>query len=117
MYIITFIFLLSLFVPLIVYSISLILYIKSRFDRIKITPFECGFDSINKSRIPFSTRFFLLSLLFIVFDIEVVIISPFPVLINISINYSIIITFIIIIIILLIGLIHEWNEGSLNWND
>ena len=112
-----FIFLLSLIVPIIVYILSTLLYIKSNTDRIKISPFECGFDTFNKSRIPFSTRFFLLSVLFVIFDIEIVLITPFPIIINLRISISIIITYIFIIIVLILGLIHEWNEGSLNWNN
>lgn len=117
MYITNFLFLISIIIPIIVYCISTIIYIKMFSNRIKITPFECGFDSINKSRIPFSIRFFLLAVLFIVFDIEIVLITPFPIILIYNINIILIITFRFIILILLIGLIHEWREGSLEWNN
>jgi len=79
----------------------------------KRTPFECGFDPHNSARIPFSIRFFILAVLFLVFDIEIALLLPIP-----SIQY---ITFtsklllIIFSLILLLGLYHEWNEASLEW--
>lgn len=72
---------------------------------------------MNSARLPFSTRFFLLAVIFIVFDIEIVLLIPIPLLINAS-NYTLILaitsTF---IIILILGLYHEWIEGSLNWSN
>nr|DAZ85778.1 TPA_asm: NADH dehydrogenase subunit 3 [Piscicola geometra] len=110
------IFIMSMIVPTLVYLISTLLYMKSNSDRMKMSPFECGFDTMNSSRIPFSTRFFLLAVLFIVFDIEIVLITPFPLLLlMLSMNYQMMLTFMFIMFILLLGLIHEWKEGSLNW--
>nr|YP_009400216.1 NADH dehydrogenase subunit 3 [Zeylanicobdella arugamensis]AQT26254.1 NADH dehydrogenase subunit 3 [Zeylanicobdella arugamensis] len=113
----SFMFMLSIIVPIMVYLISTLLYMKSNSDRMKMSPFECGFDTFNKSRIPFSTRFFLLAVLFVIFDIEIVLITPFPIMMNLSLSGSMLLTYMFIMLILLIGLIHEWNEGSLNWNN
>ena len=86
-------------------------------DREKRSPFECGFDPINSSRIPFSIRFFLITIIFLIFDVEIALILP----IILTIKYSNIISWFytssIFIIILLIGLFHEWNEGALNWSN
>lgn len=88
---------------------------KSYNDWEKISPFECGFNLINSPRNPFSLSFFLIRIIFLIFDIEIIIIIPF--LLNIFyINIFIwIILIIFFIIILLWGLIHEWFLGSLNW--
>ena len=86
-------------------------------DREKTSPFECGFDPKNNARIPFSLRFFILAIIFIVFDIEIVLLIPTPLLFYILNSNQSIITSIIFILILIIGLFHEWKEGSLNWSN
>lgn len=86
-------------------------------DREKSRPFECGFDPKRSARVPFSTRFFLLAVIFLVFDIEIAIILPAPLLSSFYINYELITGFIPFIIILILGLLHEWREGSLNWKE
>lgn len=84
-------------------------------DREKSSPFECGFDPIKSARLPFSLRFFLLAIIFLIFDVEIVLL--FPILMRIRGRYSLTIvlgTF-IFLGILIVGLFHEWNEGSLDW--
>nr|YP_003434167.1 NADH dehydrogenase subunit 3 [Tricula hortensis]ABZ05809.1 NADH dehydrogenase subunit 3 [Tricula hortensis] len=84
-------------------------------DREKNSPFECGFDPIKSARLPFSLRFFLLAIIFLIFDVEIVLL--FPVLISMmsSFNLKTLIGTFIFLIILIMGLFHEWNEGSLDW--
>nr|YP_001816808.1 NADH dehydrogenase subunit 3 [Elysia chlorotica]ACB70187.1 NADH dehydrogenase subunit 3 [Elysia chlorotica] len=81
----------------------------------KMTPFECGFDPLSKMRAPFSTRFFLLVVLFLIFDVEVALL--FPVLSAFSSSSSTMILTVVLafIAILLFGMFHEWNEGALDW--
>nr|QNV11568.1 NADH dehydrogenase subunit 3 [Haemopis sanguisuga] len=104
--------LVCLIIPIILFSLSYIIYLKMLLNYQKLSPFECGFDNMNSARIPFSTRFFLLGVIFIIFDIEIVLLLPIP-LLNLM-NTSIMIVM-LIMLLLFIGLLHEWNEGSLDW--
>lgn len=102
--------------PIIIFLISCITTIRTAQDREKSSPFECGFDPNHSARIPFSIRFFLLAIIFIVFDIEIVLLIPTPILL-LSSNYTTIITALsTFILILILGLLYEWNEGSLDWS-
>nr|QIV24724.1 NADH dehydrogenase subunit 3 [Howea angulata] len=84
-------------------------------DREKSSPFECGFDPKSNARLPFSLQFFLIAVIFLIFDVEITLLLPMIVSLMKSnmIQYSIITSF--FIIILLIGLIHEWKQGTLTW--
>nr|AXS65756.1 NADH dehydrogenase subunit 3 [Tenebrionoidea sp. 21 KM-2017] len=88
---------------------------KTFMDREKSSPFECGFDPKSSARLPFSLHFFLIAVIFLIFDVEITIL--FPLIISLKFSnifyYSIILTF--FILILLIGLYHEWKQGALNW--
>nr|WRO44968.1 NADH dehydrogenase subunit 3 [Prothemus sanguinosus] len=88
---------------------------KSFIDREKASPFECGFDPKSFPRNPFSLQFFLIAMIFLIFDIEISLIIPMVILLKISslMNFSLLIMFFLVILIL--GLVHEWNQGSLSW--
>nr|YP_010713421.1 NADH dehydrogenase subunit 3 [Alboglossiphonia lata]WDA96096.1 NADH dehydrogenase subunit 3 [Alboglossiphonia lata] len=115
MLIMTMCFMLSLILPVMVFLISVLLYMRMSIQRNKLTPFECGFDPKMQARIPFSTRFFLLAVIFIVFDIEIVMLMPLPIIMMYSMTNIHMMIFIMILMILMIGLIHEFYEGALNW--
>ena len=84
-------------------------------DREKRSPFECGFDPIKSARLPFSLRFFLLAIIFLIFDVEIVLL--FPILVSMTRRFSLrlALRLFLFLLILIIGLFHEWNEGSLDW--
>nr|YP_010022725.1 NADH dehydrogenase subunit 3 [Polleniopsis mongolica]QOP39573.1 NADH dehydrogenase subunit 3 [Polleniopsis mongolica] len=90
---------------------------KTLIDREKSSPFECGFDPKSSSRIPFSLRFFLITIIFLIFDVEIALILPIILIIKFSNLMIWTITSIIFILILLLGLYHEWNQGMLNWSN
>src|SRR6218665_102710 len=93
--------------PSLVLTADCILRARSNIDREKSSPFECGFDPKRTARIPFSMRFFLLAIIFIVFDIEIVLLIPIPtVILSNKINTTLL-TSIAFLLILLLGLIHE----------
>nr|ARX95721.1 NADH dehydrogenase subunit 3 [Armigeres subalbatus] len=104
-------------ITIIVMLLASILSKKTIMDREKASPFECGFDPMNYSRLPFSLRFFLIAIIFLIFDVEIALILPMILIIKTSnlLNWSI--TSLFFIFILLIGLYHEWNQGALEWNN
>nr|NP_038235.1 NADH dehydrogenase subunit 3 [Pupa strigosa]BAA89024.1 ND3 [Pupa strigosa] len=81
----------------------------------KSSVFECGFDPLSKMRAPFSTRFFLLVILFLVFDVEVALLFPILSTLGSSSTYSIFLALWLFLLVLLAGTLHEWNEGALDW--
>ena len=90
-----------------IYFLGQRLSIKIRADREKISPFECGFTPKINARMPFSIRFFLLALVFLIFDVELVLIFPY-LLVMVSgaliLRSGVLISF---IVILLLGVFHE----------
>lgn len=81
----------------------------------KISSFECGFNPIYYKRMPFSIRFFLITVIFLIFDIEIVLLLPIIFSLIIS-NYLVwFFSRLIFIIILIVGLLYEWKNGVLNW--
>merc|ERR1712236_88150 len=77
------------------------------FDREKIRPFECGFTPKFNARLPFTLRFFLISIIFLVFDVELVLIFPFLIRLNFYNNMITITLILTFLLILTLGLIHE----------
>nr|WMY24085.1 NADH dehydrogenase subunit 3 [Malagasitermes milloti] len=86
-------------------------------DREKSSPFECGFDPKNSARLPFSSRFFLIAVIFMIFDVEIALLLPMPITILTSNMKSWMIISSVFLLILIIGLYHEWNQGSLEWSN
>nr|YP_010691244.1 NADH dehydrogenase subunit 3 [Drosophila paulistorum]WBU93790.1 NADH dehydrogenase subunit 3 [Drosophila paulistorum]WBU93894.1 NADH dehydrogenase subunit 3 [Drosophila paulistorum] len=106
-----------LIIATIVMLLASILSKKTLVDREKSSPFECGFDPKSSSRLPFSLRFFLITIIFLIFDVEIALILPMIIILKFSNLLIWSITSIIFILILLIGLYHEWNQGMLNWSN
>nr|AML25789.1 NADH dehydrogenase subunit 3 [Histeridae sp. BMNH 1274329] len=87
---------------------------KTIIDREKSSPFECGFDPMNSPRIPFSLHFFLIAVVFLIFDVEITLLIPMIQIMKLA-SMTYLVTFISFIIILILGTLHEWNQGALNW--
>lgn len=83
-------------------------------DKEKVSVYECGFDPFHNPGEPFSIRFFLIAILFLIFDLEISYLFPWS-----SYSFSINLTgqlyIYIFILILTIGLIYEWVRGGLEW--
>nr|ACR50234.1 NADH dehydrogenase subunit 3 [Similiparma lurida] len=84
-------------------------------DHEKLSPYECGFDPLGSARLPFSMRFFLVAILFLLFDLEIALLLPLPWGDQLS---SPLLTFswaFAVLILLTLGLIYEWLQGGLEW--
>nr|YP_009059643.1 NADH dehydrogenase subunit 3 [Salminus brasiliensis]AIN79172.1 NADH dehydrogenase subunit 3 [Salminus brasiliensis] len=84
-------------------------------DAEKLSPYECGFDPLGSARLPFSLRFFLIAILFLLFDLEIALILPLPwgsQLLNPALTFFWVV---VILVLLTIGLIYEWLQGGLEW--
>nr|QFQ01350.1 NADH dehydrogenase subunit 3 [Oplophorus typus]QUL61616.1 NADH dehydrogenase subunit 3 [Oplophorus typus] len=95
--------------------ISSILSKKTISDREKNSPFECGFDPKGSARLPFSLRFFLIAVIFLIFDVEITLLLPLASIANMTYIKTWIFTGVFFLLILLLGLYHEWNQGALEW--
>nr|ARH55095.1 NADH dehydrogenase subunit 3 [Melanotus villosus] len=114
--------LVTMTISLLMFIISLVVMIlanviskKTFMDREKSSPFECGFDPKSSARIPFSLQFFLIAVIFLIFDVEITLLLPLTITMKIAnlTNFSFVAT--VFLIILLLGLYHEWKQGALNW--
>lgn len=95
---------------------SLIIREGTQLTREEVSAYECGFEHSSKSRLPFSFRYFLLTLIFLVFDIEIVFLLFLPEGLSFTITpWSVITCSIIFVLLLTIGLFYEWADGSLDW--
>nr|YP_009092593.1 NADH dehydrogenase subunit 3 [Rhabdosargus sarba]AIR12157.1 NADH dehydrogenase subunit 3 [Rhabdosargus sarba]BBC27459.1 NADH dehydrogenase subunit 3 [Rhabdosargus sarba] len=84
-------------------------------DYEKLSPYECGFDPLGSARLPFSLRFFLVAILFLLFDLEIALLLPLPWGDQLS---SPLVTFFwasTVLVLLTLGLIYEWLQGGLEW--
>nr|UEN68292.1 NADH dehydrogenase subunit 3 [Eopsetta grigorjewi]UFQ89319.1 NADH dehydrogenase subunit 3 [Eopsetta grigorjewi] len=84
-------------------------------DHEKLSPYECGFDPMGSARLPFSLRFFLIAILFLLFDLEIALLLPLPWGDQLA---SPLLTFAwatAVLALLTLGLIYEWMQGGLEW--
>nr|YP_010534161.1 NADH dehydrogenase subunit 3 [Endelus continentalis]UXX50477.1 NADH dehydrogenase subunit 3 [Endelus continentalis] len=104
-------------ITLLIMMITSMLAKKSFNDREKNSPFECGFEPKSSARIPFSLHFFLIAMIFLIFDVEITLLMPLLITIKFSKINSISMMVTLFMIILLMGVYHEWNQGTLNWTN
>nr|UJY96932.1 NADH dehydrogenase subunit 3 [Potamometra tibetensis] len=107
---------LSMMISMMIMMLCAIISKKSKNNREKMTPFECGFDPKSSARMPFSMQFFMIAIIFLIFDVEIIIILPTIKIVQMSSMTSWFMSTSTFIIILIIGLYHEWNNGILEWS-
>nr|YP_009991928.1 NADH dehydrogenase subunit 3 [Nothoprocta ornata]YP_009991941.1 NADH dehydrogenase subunit 3 [Nothoprocta pentlandii]QNN84802.1 NADH dehydrogenase subunit 3 [Nothoprocta ornata]QNN84815.1 NADH dehydrogenase subunit 3 [Nothoprocta pentlandii] len=84
-------------------------------DGEKLSPYECGFDPLGTARLPFSIRFFLVAILFLLFDLEIALLLPLPWATQLSYPIMTMLWTSIILSLLSLGLVYEWIQGGLEW--
>nr|YP_009235131.1 NADH dehydrogenase subunit 3 [Cobitis matsubarai]BAU45956.1 NADH dehydrogenase subunit 3 [Cobitis matsubarai] len=84
-------------------------------DAEKLSPYECGFDPLGSARLPFSIRFFLIAILFLLFDLEIALLLPLPWGDQLFNPAGTLLWASAVLILLTLGLIYEWTQGGLEW--
>nr|YP_009680084.1 NADH dehydrogenase subunit 3 [Parachtes romandiolae]QDP17910.1 NADH dehydrogenase subunit 3 [Parachtes romandiolae] len=102
------VFLISSFMLLLMFMVSMWQYYNINYS----SSYECGFDPKSFTRISFSYRFFLISILFLIFDVEITLLMPIPFLVQ---SYYSMFMLAFFVMILLFGLMYEMWAGSLDW--
>lgn len=80
-----------------------------------MTPFECGYSPLTYARLPFSINFFIIALIFLIFDTEIALIIPIILSIKFIKRFYILLFILIFILILIIGTLIEWFDNTFNW--
>ena len=84
-------------------------------DKAKLSPYECGFEPFEDSRMKFDVRYYLVAILFIIFDLEIAFLFPWAVSLDVIGEFGIV-AMAIFLAILVIGFIYEWKKGALEWD-
>ena len=84
-------------------------------DSEKNSPYECGFEAFEDSRMKFDIRYYLVAILFIIFDLEIAFLFPWAIVIH-EVGHIGLISMAIFLIILIVGFIYEWKKGALEWD-
>ncbi len=84
-------------------------------DAEKLSPYECGFEPFEDGRIKFDVRYYLVAILFIIFDLEIAFLFPWAVSMG-TIGVFGILAMGIFLIVLVVGFIYEWKKGALEWD-
>lgn len=84
-------------------------------NKAKSSAYECGFENFSDARMQFDIRFYLVAILFIIFDLEIAFLFPWAVALD-DLGTSGLVAMSIFLLILIIGFIYEWKKGALNWD-
>jgi NADH-quinone oxidoreductase subunit A len=84
-------------------------------DAEKLSAYECGFEAFSDSRMKFDVRYYLVAILFIVFDLEIAFLFPWAVALN-GVGVVGLIAMGIFLAILVVGFVYEWKKGALEWD-
>ena len=84
-------------------------------DPQKLSPYECGFEAFEDSRMKFDVRYYLVAILFIVFDLEIAFLFPWAVALD-SIGVVGLAAMGVFLLVLVVGFVYEWKKGALEWD-
>ena len=83
-------------------------------DQAKNSPYECGFEAFEDARMQFDVRYYLVAILFILFDLEIAFLFPWAVSLD-AIGTFGFVSMMVFLAILVVGFIYEWKKGALDW--
>ena len=86
----------------------------SRPDKAKCSPYECGFEAFEDARIPFDVRFYLVAILFIIFDLETAFMFPWAMVLR-HMGFAAFWGMMLFLLVLVIAFAYEWKKGALEW--
>ena len=86
----------------------------SRPDAEKNSPYECGFEAFEDSRMKFDVRYYLVAILFIIFDLEIAFLFPWAIVLD-QVGTFGLVSMAIFLSVLVVGFIYEWKKGALEW--
>jgi len=89
-------------------------FVFQKFDIEKSSSYECGFNPFGDARMKFEVRFYLVAILFIIFDLEVAFLFPWAV-VALDLSFCGIYSMLLFVIMLAIGFVYEWIKGALDW--
>ena len=81
----------------------------------KLSPYECGFEAFEDSRMKFDVRYYLVAILFIVFDLEIAFLFPWAVALD-SVGIVALAAMGVFLLVLVVGFVYEWKKGALEWD-
>jgi len=116
---------LSNYVPLLIFlivgaSLGCLLLILGRVlgphrpDKAKLSPYECGFEAFEDTRMKFDVRYYLVAILFIIFDLEIAFLFPWAIVLD-NIGVFGFWAMMLFLAILVVGFVYEWMKGALEW--
>ena len=83
-------------------------------DPEKLSPYECGFEAFEDARMKFDVRYYLVAILFILFDLEIAFLFPWATVLN-DIGLAGFVSMMVFLAILVVGFVYEWQKGALEW--
>jgi NADH-quinone oxidoreductase subunit A len=86
----------------------------NRPDSEKLSPYECGFEAFEDARMRFDVRYYLVAILFILFDLEIAFLFPWAVVLR-HIGLFGFVAMLVFLAILVVGFVYEWKKGALDW--
>ncbi len=86
----------------------------NRPDSEKLSPYECGFEAFEDARMRFDVRYYLVAILFILFDLEIAFLFPWAVVLE-QIGLFGFVAMLVFLAILVVGFVYEWKKGALDW--
>ena len=86
----------------------------SRFNKVKLEPYECGIEPVSDARGRYSVRYYLIAMLFVIFDVETVFMFPWAVIMDELALFGLI-EMLVFLFILVLGYVYAWRKGALDW--